>query len=283
MKEQVWAGIDGADILGFMAALGAFRVVSAAQPGVRLAWKAEGPFWRPCLHSKLSPDDVLLCLAAAMADRAAAPEFTNMLGSEIRVESGKFHAWLQVVAGTAAEPFAAAWGVPGRQKTDVSLFHTMAGPQHFLAALKKLAESIDPVRDFHEALFGPWQRAHAQNSFGWDPSQGAPYAYRLGRSADAAPTSVRGALWLMVEALPFFPVVGSRGQTTGFVRLGLEDEQSDYFRWPIWEGALSPATVRTLVASDLTPGTRTPGLWSVYQSERAKEGYYGRFRHATMI
>lgn len=285
MSEHLWTGPDGADPLGFLATLGAFRVLALSQSNIRLSWKPEGPRWRPCLHGELGQAQILALLAAHMKDRAKANEFTNDLGDEVRVDPSEFRRWLKTTIGTPTEDWAAAYGARVGEKITATPFHMMGGPQLFLAELRRLAVSVDPLPDFAEALYGPWNYAHNQNSYGWDPTQGTTYAY-LARQPDKTPKqSVRGALWLLAEALPLFPTFAARRlQTTAFVRIREADEEQIFFQWPIWSTALGFDAVSTLVASDLRPAHRGSDVEAVYRSQRAQPTkYYGCFRPATRM
>lgn len=283
MSEHLWTGPDGADPLAFLAALGAFRVLALSQPQLRLSWKPEGPRWRPCLHGELSQAQILDLLTAHMKDRAKADEFNQILGAEVRVEPSLFREWLTWSVGRPEEEWAAAYGARVGEKITATPFHMMGGPQKFLAEVRRLATAVDPRPDFTEALYGPWTYAHDQSSYGWDPTQGVTYAY-LARKPEVLPyRSVRGALWLLVEAIPFFPTFSARRlQTTAFVRRRDGEEDRNYFQWPIWTEPVSRDTLCCLLGASLT-GRRPPDVPAVYQSERVQDGYYARFRPATRM
>jgi len=59
MSEIELAGIDGANPLGFLTALGTLRVADRLFPGVRLSWRAKGS-WRPVIYAdaELSQDGI---------------------------------------------------------------------------------------------------------------------------------------------------------------------------------------------------------------------------------
>lgn len=283
MSEHLWTGPDGADPLGFLAAIGAFRLLSLSDSSLRLSWTQQGPRWRPCLHGALTRPQIITQLVNHMRGRAKAPELCG-LGDEVRVEPEVFRAWVNSVIGDPQEEWAAALGAVVAEKTGdktvATPFHMMGGPQKFLAELRRLAGAVEPIGDFSEALYGPWEYARDQSSYGWDPSQGVTYAY-LARKPEVLPyRSVRGALWLLVEAIPLFPCFsGRRLQTNAFVREGAEV----YLQWPIWSGALSLETIQSLLAARFAQEARAPDIQAVYRSQRVQDGYYARFRPSTRM
>ncbi len=67
-------GLDGANPLGFLAALGTHvTLVEAGEPTARLNWKG-GATWRPCLTGLHNPDAICTTLTAALRGREVAPD-----------------------------------------------------------------------------------------------------------------------------------------------------------------------------------------------------------------
>jgi hypothetical protein len=86
---------------------------------------------------------------------------------------------------------------------------------------------------------------------------------------------VRAAVWLAMEALPFFPCMYSGGlATTGFHK----EKRKQYFEWPIWTSPLSIASVRVLL--EQTPRLLADDEWhargvaAIYSSEIYKPNKY---------
>src|ERR1035438_7960832 len=68
MYEIELVGIDGANLLGYLAAIGTLRVLTLAEPraGVRMRW-AEKEWWTPVVcHSRIATQDELI---GALAQR----------------------------------------------------------------------------------------------------------------------------------------------------------------------------------------------------------------------
>jgi hypothetical protein len=131
------------------------------------------------------------------------------------------------------------------------------------ALLDKLRRLPNEVAEEHlrEALFGPWRYADSEYACGLDPSRVAVAArsYKL-PSAIKAKRSVVGAIWLALEALPYFPVLlTDRGpRTTGW--------RDDSFFWPAWSAALTSDGIRGLLARQLP----RPGVLALYASHRVR-------------
>ncbi len=166
-------------------------------------------------------------------------------------------------------------------------FDMTAGQQKFLKFVRELAASLDVTAGrggrqaaawpgrvraaFAEALFGPWTYTDDFHSLGWDHGTEALYALSAIAPTDAGPKSVRAAVWLAIEALPFFPCfpVAGRLRTRGFNR------QGDEFRWPIWRDPITLDVLRSLLGlselyEDHLPSAalRARGIERVYLSAR---------------
>ncbi|MGH9527417.1 MAG: CRISPR-associated endonuclease Cas3'', partial [Terriglobales bacterium] len=91
--EVELTAIDGANPLGFLAALGTLRLIELADPsrGVRLAWARSGTAWRPTLFGPADRADVLRLLAAAPWAPAAA--MSAAMGLDLTVTPGAFRAF----------------------------------------------------------------------------------------------------------------------------------------------------------------------------------------------
>ncbi len=182
-------------------------------------------------------------------------------------------------------------------------FDMTAGQQKFLKFVRELAASLDVTAGrggrqaaawpgrvraaFAEALFGPWTYTDDFHSLGWDHGTEALYALSAIAPTDAGPKSVRAAVWLAIEALPFFPCfpVAGRLRTRGFNR------QGDEFRWPIWRDPITLDVLRSLLGlselyEDHLPSAalRARGIERVYLSARPTDANgRGVFRPAVLV
>src|ERR1019366_3040470 len=99
-----------------------------------------------------------------------------------------------------------------------------------------------------------------------------PSTILMGAFTPKAPTAmnkagVRGAVWLAMESLPFFPCVYQGGLATrAFVR----EKRRLSFRWPIWTQPLSRIAVQTLLSQvpDMkVKDWKARGIAAVYSSD----------------
>ncbi len=247
------SALDGSNPLGFLAALGTLRLLSAEEPALKMRWIREGA-WHPEL---VGIDDVEPIPARLVALAKLNLPLTNFdsLGKNITVDPACFSGFVDQAFRAAMKgnrtlaDFAAAFGsevLPddkGRiQYTDLC-FITGSGHQHFLGTMKGLCEAVsdEHIRD---ALFGDWKKLKGL-SMRWDPSDAAEYAFRWGDPSAEGASSVWGANLLAIHGLPLFPTQpASKGlRTTGFREVYPFPE----FTWPIWTHPISLDSVRTLL------------------------------------
>ncbi len=286
--------LEGSNPLGFLAALGALRLLHLSGRGadVRMRWERSGGFWRPKLEGLDVNEEGLLKLLTG-APWAPVEKFER-IGKNVTVPSEKFAPFVREAHGDArrqdrrAADFAAAFGCEvcedkekGRIEYTDLCFITGSGHQDFLGTIAALARSVEPVH-LREALFGNW-RAERGLSMRWDPSDAAEYALRWDDPGPKGAWAVWGANRLAVEALPFFPAVPvKRGlQTTGFNRRNRQDE----FTWPIWSQLASFDTVRSLMSfGELQQDAprrdllRLMGIEEVYRAQRVRIGHGANFK-----
>jgi hypothetical protein len=194
---------------------------------------------------------------------------------------------------------------------ECSLLDLTSGNQSLLKSVRDLAASLalaaslptSPTKkqrdahnaartSFREALLGPWRYTDDDHSLGWDSSAQRLHALRnMVPEQDKANRSVRAAVFLASQALPFFPVFCSRGRarTTGFARnrpardaasgrgrrtVGTSPtaDRDDFFTWPTWDRPISLDTLRALLAHTPSPRLAARGVVALYRSRRAKTG-----------
>lgn len=299
-------GLDGSNLLGFLAALGTLRTLALADPDDKwhMKWDTPRGVWMPTLRcrNRIGPDVVVDRLFAGLG-RDSTPEFDLNRHPEVKNLSVDPETFREVSteAQTLATPerrefadFIAAFGSDncvaqdGKTIEDTDL-RTMsgAGHQHFLGTMKQLASQTEE-RHLREALFGPWGYADQKLGLRWDPQEDRRYALRWDRPAGGPAKTVRGANRLAVEALPLFPAVpGAEGlETTGFVR---RDKRVS-LTWPLWTPAASAETVRSLLAlpelRQAKPdrqSLRARGVVEVFRCERITVAKYRNFTRARAV
>ena len=294
-------GLDGSNPLGFLAALGTFRVFSLAQPEktARLHWKA-APYYQPVLtcDETLSADMLLDAIAKRLAGMAAHPALT--VDDNLKLSPETFRAYAKKAveqahaSGDRTWPdFVAAFGCEATSEDGViqdTAFRTMsgAGHQHFLKTMRDLARLT--TRDhLYRSLFEPWAYEDEKPSLRWDPADDRRYALRWKEPSGDPIRTQRGANRLAVEALPLFPTapVHVALETTGFQTGG---SRHTFFTWPIWNRPVTLDVVRSLLAlpelqSDQPPRRplRAMGIVDVYRSQRLTIGKFRNFAPARSV
>ncbi len=173
-----------------------------------------------------------------------------------------------------------------------TLFDMTSASQSFLKNLRRSAgepenRSHHPRlftnEDVTEALIGPWEYRDSEHSLGWDPRTQRLHALRHKLpAADTQNRSVRLAIYLASEALPFFAcfAVAGKLRTTGFRR----EDEDDWFTWPIWTASIAADTLRSLLAHPFDRSLMSRGIDTIYRCQRTRtggaEGNYQIFNHA---
>lgn len=293
----VCRGIDGGNLLGFLAALGAFRVLSEAmerqgEEAVRMSWTDEFGPWSPVLwHSRLAGSDEMTKVLASELT-GSRPEAAFGIGDNLTLTPDEFRRHLIAVAGQRESGkrrtagFLTAFGSDldtGADSIQDTAFRTMsgAGHQHFLAFMRKLHELTDE-ETLGRSLFAEWDYQDDRPSMRWDYQDYRPHALRAKDPAKDAIRTVRGANRLAVEALPLFPTAPASGglRTAGFSRF----DRDECITWAIWTPALELGTVRSLIVlrelqcSALSRARlKALGIAQAYRAMRFTEGKYRNF------
>lgn len=302
--ELALPALQGSSLLGFLAALGAFRTLATLpeMTTARMRWIAGGGSFSPVLRlpSPVDPDAIVEMLHAAL--RGLAGHYVITADKDLKIPRTVFR---KLAAKTAEDfltgndatsaGFVAAFGCDavGDEEGVIedTAFRTMsgAGHQHFLEFMNELAK-VTNVEQLREALFGPWRYRDASPTMRWDAEDDRRYALRWDEPSKDPVRTVRGANLLAIAGLPFFatvPLSGHELATTGFKGKGSRDT---YVTWPIWRGWLPLETVRSLLslrelqADDATAATLSAhGIDAVYRSQRITLGKYRNFTPAESL
>ena len=263
MREIELAGLDGGNLLGYLAALGTLRVLTVAEPEaeVRMSWVDKG-WWRPVVHhSRIGTGEELV---AAIEEGVCGESSINAaweIGNDLTLTRSEFGGHMRARASDAtagqreAADFLAAFGSdvfgtgPKKEQMSDTEFRTMSGSghQHFLGFMKELARGTDKEH-VKRALLEPWDYADDRPSLRWDPADYRPHALRAEDPSGDPIKTMRGANRLAVEALPLFPTVpeGRQVRTVGFC----DRDGKTEIAWPIWVEPLNLSTVASLLASE---------------------------------
>ncbi len=268
-------GLDGSNLLAYLAALGTLRVLSSGDAEARMEW-VESATWTPVLwHSAADSSEAVLDLLGPLVCGAETVNPAWKIGDDLNLSCEKFGEELRKADGSSME-FLAAFGSdvygagPKKEVMSDTAFRTMsgAGHQHFLRFMRELATGVDRGH-LRRTLFAAWDYADGRPSLRWDPADYRPHALRAVDPSTDPVRTMRGANRLAIEALPLFPCmpVGRRIRTVGF--------REAEVMWPIWTDRLELGSVASLLASRVE--ALRPGVAQVYRSSRFTEGKYRNF------
>lgn len=264
-------GLDGRNLLAFLAALGTHVSLDRKAPGARLSWDAKT--FRPTVHLPLVIDvgsgdgvdakqDCVVDLVQSGLTELASPDrfpWENLkkkgkglprsefrqkaLEPAARVARGQNadRGWADFVSGLASDAAGSA------KEIECTALCVITGDsrQDFLGVMRALCKVTRPAQ-LRAALFAPWRYQDEGRSFRWDSTEDRRYALRASdpsKGSDKKIPSMWGANRLAFEALACLPCqpLGRRLRTTGF-------EAERVFRWPLWEPPVPLTTLRALLA-----------------------------------
>jgi hypothetical protein len=267
----VLPGLDGANPLAFLAALGVLRALDYRarlhdRVAPRLAWTDDG-YWQPVIHGYPSVDAIIGELLEDKATWQDDPAFllaydetgetlldprtvSGKLSRDLKPRPAALRKFLDDLGARAVSRKNFAEHVELRRSLDTAAvygselvqdnngntkptgFHFTAGNQQFLKALSQLQTGVTSS-DLLEALAGPWLRESTLPNMSWDATYARLYALRAKKPSDDKKTSVAGADWLAFIGLGAMPSFpqGNRLETTG-IKGGWKDSS---FTWAVWE------------------------------------------------
>ena len=307
LHEIPLPGLDGANPLGFLAALGTWRTTEAIHPGTRMYWKPINGHWAPVLLNpqSLSEETLAKVLHVELIQMKDHSVFSfannlNLKPHEFAAQAEQAIEWFFDKNDIISVAFLSAFGSSAITNEDGAIEDTAlrtmsgAGNQHFLKTFRAL---IDAATETHleKCLFKEWMYDDPLESMGlrWDPGEDIRRALRW-RNPSGDPERKKalgmwGANRLAIEALPLLPTapVGSHLETTGFK--GYKSNNT-FFVWPLWDVPIGLDTGRSLLAlEDLQTGDpnsrnlRACGIPAVFRSQRITNEKFRNFTSAVQI
>lgn len=298
MIEVVLTGLDGANPLAFLAALGALQVLSDRNVPGQLHWRDDG-VWRPVLSGFDGGIDALVDWIdedriSCMAESAIGLEYDGK--RDLKPVPAVFRSYLEYLVAEAtprrrrgvdwASAFATDVAVDNNGHTKPTALHFTAGQQQFLKMVTELAANVTR-QDIREALVGPWRYARPLPVLGWDATMARDYALRASDPSGDKKLGVPGADWLAVRGLVFLPAfpVKNRVKTAGCIG----GWKTGRFRWGLWTVPLCSEVARSILRLELDQmvaeerGSRGIGVVFSCGIKRSDQGGYGSFEPATVI
>jgi hypothetical protein len=296
--------LQGSNLLGFLAALGAFRTLAVLpeMSDVRMRWIPGGGSYCPVLRlpAPAEKDSVVEKLHTSLCGLAG--HYVVTANKDLKISGPNFrklatHAVQDFLGyqGTTAASMVAAFGCDAVCNDEGLIedtgFRTMsgAGHQHFLEFMNVLAKETT-VEQVHEALFGPWRYRDSSPTMRWDAEDDRRYALRWDEPSKDPVRTVRGANLLAVAALPLFPTVPFSTHELGTTAFKGKGSRDTFVTWPIWNGYLSPDVVcSVLELQELQDDNVTAaalvlrGIDAVYRSQRITLGKYRNFTPSRSI
>jgi hypothetical protein len=300
--EVMMRGLDGANPLAFLAALGVLRTLAEARPdrAVKIGWRLED-VWHPYIFADgpLSEDVIVDILDRQL--RAPGADEPFVVAPDLKLVVGQFRTWgvSAVEAGGLDRrrfaDFVAAFGSDAIVNDDVvadTAFRTMsgAGHQHFLATMALLVATTTREH-LRKALYQRWQYDDPleKRTLRWDPLDDRRHATRWSDPSTDSTRRERGAVQganrLAVEGLSLFPTapVNRRLATVGFTGTSAD---ATFLKYPIWTSRLNVDVVRSVLGLETLRNAEDAktremltrfGIAEVFRCQRITEGKFRNF------
>ena len=282
-------GIDGGNLLGYLAALGTLRVLTLADPEAeaRMSW-GEKDCWTPVIHHSAvrGPEELVAALAKSIApaadvstkkkggkkppvqsdhdttatdlsfgniNRACAKDYLDLTLTEFGKALG---ASIREAAHRGDADFFAALGsdcLPevkdGKLPATTAFRAIGAGNNDGFLGLIRTIHHETTAKHLHKALFRHWDYADPPPFMRWDPNEFRPHALR---ATDPAKDRMRNNVRGANRlAIEALPLFPTAPQKRHLRTVGFQDRDGEtQITWPIWTEQLNLHTVATLLASD---------------------------------
>jgi hypothetical protein len=295
------SALDGTNPLGFLAALGAFRLLSIENSRVTMTWQLFNGTWRPTLFGIQVPLDQMgneLHAAIGKLDKSvwsfdkklpfAAARLRQEACNAVRTVSSTSRGPADAIAALGVECYVDAKG----NFKDTALRMVRAGDssgQGLLAYGKRILDSTTAT-EIHNVITEAWLYHDRQCALRWDPVEDRGYALQWGNPSDDGALSVRAANCLALAAMTTLPTIPTKGQaeTTGF---GLREPKQSSFTWPIWKHPVTLEIATSLMAMSDLQSEHPPrrelecrGIAAVYRCDRVMTStYYANFTPARRV
>lgn len=272
-------GLDGSNPLGFLAALGAFRLIAVQQPAASMTWTWRKGAFRPrlLLHSKHSPEEFCQYLLAAgkSMDRIISSDFLELCANVGPIQKTGKRGWqdklcfpLSLYRREAAKRLleanaeCCAWlpalGADTSPEWDKDTkqwlarwtrFDFTAANQAFVSMLRAIKARCDQDDLLKTLFIGPNYKPVGM-SMRWDPlDEKRQYAVMDANPAPQAQQALTdiGSNYLAIEALPIFPLIpDATSSQPCFTDHG---RGLGRLQWALWETPMSLDVARSFLGA----------------------------------
>lgn len=284
-------GLQGANPLGFLAALGAQVALALEREQPCLWWTDDVvPHAVVDVEMERIVDQSMDVFARWSSSRALNPPMPDR--DDLKLTSSEIRTYLEYArddpAANLATALVAEDSLDGKFKAKPSGLYFAAGQQKFLDAVRTILRSVS-CEDIASSLSGPWPYGSELPSLGWDLADDRQYALRAKNPSPEKKRTNPGAEALALLGLSLHPVF--RGND-GTLTQGCSGAwKSASYSWPLWSKAASPNAVKSLLAhaydhraSDRARWLSAWGVFKILKSSilRSKQGGYGTFGPPTV-
>ncbi|MDN5850248.1 MAG: hypothetical protein L0H63_11555 [Nitrococcus sp.] len=248
-------GLDGANPLGFLGALGLFRIVCRVREyeDAKMRWVGRHGTWIPCLDDSNLDSQLLLDLLDSQLVRNIQGHPIKILEALGSTDSGSHAALFREVSQDAAEAsWLAALASSVTDATSVNNQLQTARRDYFFGNLSSVMARTTPAH-IERTVFHPWDYSDPldNQSLHFDPSEDRRHALQWNKPAGDPNRKVSGGMLganrLAIEAIAWFTSLpdGENLHTLGFTGF---NSRNTRWTWPIWAFPLAFNTVTSVLA-----------------------------------
>lgn len=291
-------GLEGANPLAFLAAMGTLQVATAINPDAAIRWEWINDRISPVLsglgsHANTVVETLQQQLQELSTDALegsrklpfAASRFRDFLSKASRAKDRR------------NADFGCAFGSELYVRESDDTFSDTAfrmvrsgdSSGNGLTAYATKIRQSTTVETLKRTLLREWDYADGPPGLRWDPVGDVPYAYGWGDPSKKSACMMTGANSLAIEGLLMFPTTpGERTlQTTAFHRIN----RQTCLTWPLWSTPVRRNVARSLLTlpelADESPDRKSlsaRSIFEVYRCRRyASSQYYSNFTPAESV
>jgi CRISPR-associated endonuclease/helicase Cas3 len=297
----LFRGIDGTNPLGFLAAVGAFRLLSQPHASLKMGWRFVDGAWRPALfglHMQFAELGSELHAALQTLDKTSWSLDKKLPFPLARFRNAALQASISTSAAdrTVADDLACLGSECVQDKDGdfgvTSFCMVRSGDstgQGLLAYGKRILETTS-AEQLQQTVTGPWMYQDDQCALRWDPAEDRGYALQWRNPSKVGALSMKGANCLALMGLQLFTAVPSNRKTET-VAFGFKRPKQSSLTWPLWTHPVSREVLASLLCMADLQKAQPPqaelercGISGVYRCDRVMTStYYANFTPARRV